>query len=51
MNDIGWWAVSARKWFRGPKVNVEHMMLDRLEAMRGRRFLGSGEMKEDVQKV
>ena len=26
-----WWLVSAHKWFRGPKVNVEHMMLDRRE--------------------
>jgi hypothetical protein len=24
-----WWLVSARKWFKGPKVNVEHMMLGR----------------------
>ncbi|KAF2808614.1 amino acid transporter [Mytilinidion resinicola] len=24
-----WWFVSARKWFKGPKVNVEHMMLGR----------------------
>ncbi|KAK5708969.1 GABA/polyamine transporter [Elasticomyces elasticus] len=24
-----WWFVSARKWFKGPKVNVEHLMLDR----------------------
>ena len=22
-----WWVVSAKKWFKGPKVNVEHMML------------------------
>jgi hypothetical protein len=22
-----WWAVSARKWFKGPKVNLEHTML------------------------
>ncbi|KAF2460121.1 amino acid permease-domain-containing protein [Lineolata rhizophorae] len=22
-----WWAVSARTWFKGPKVNVEHLML------------------------
>lgn len=21
-----WWVVSARKWFKGPKVNLEHMM-------------------------
>ncbi|KAF9735755.1 hypothetical protein PMIN06_010005 [Paraphaeosphaeria minitans] len=24
-----WWVVDARKWFKGPKVNVEHMMLGR----------------------
>jgi hypothetical protein len=24
-----WWFVSARKWFHGPKVNIEHMMLGR----------------------
>ncbi|KAI9798983.1 MAG: hypothetical protein M1833_004336 [Piccolia ochrophora] len=24
-----WWAVSARKWFTGPKVNVEHKMMGR----------------------
>lgn len=24
-----WWFVSAHKWFRGPKVNIEHMMLER----------------------
>ncbi|KAF2146460.1 uncharacterized protein K452DRAFT_282626 [Aplosporella prunicola CBS 121167] len=24
-----WWVVSAHKWFKGPKVNVAHMMLDR----------------------
>jgi hypothetical protein len=24
-----WWVVSARKWFHGPKVNVEHLMLGR----------------------
>jgi hypothetical protein len=28
-----WWFVSARKWFRGPKVNIEHMMLGREEAV------------------
>ena len=21
-----WWVVSARKWFKGPKVNLEHLM-------------------------
>lgn len=24
-----WWFVSARKWFKGPKVNIEHLMLGR----------------------
>lgn len=24
-----WWVVSARKWFKGPKVNIEHLMLGR----------------------
>jgi hypothetical protein len=24
-----WWFVSAHKWFKGPKVNVEHLMLGR----------------------
>lgn len=24
-----WWFISAHKWFKGPKVNVEHMMLGR----------------------
>ncbi|KAF2270544.1 amino acid permease [Lojkania enalia] len=26
---IIWWFVDARKWFKGPKVNVEHLMLGR----------------------
>jgi hypothetical protein len=24
-----WWFVSARTWFKGPKVNVAHLMLGR----------------------
>ena len=28
-----WWVVSARKWFKGPKVNVAHMMLGDREQM------------------
>lgn len=28
-----WWFVSAHKWFTGPKVNIEHMMLGREEAV------------------
>lgn len=30
---IIWWFVSARKWFKGPKVNIEHMMLGRQDAV------------------
>lgn len=26
---IIWWWVSAHKWFKGPKVNVEHLMIGR----------------------
>lgn len=26
---IIWWIVDARKWFKGPKVNLEHAMLSR----------------------
>lgn len=28
---IIWWFVSAHKWFKGPKINVEHHMLGREE--------------------
>ena len=24
-----WWVVDAHKWFKGPKVNIEHEMLGR----------------------
>lgn len=26
---IIWWAVDAHKWFKGPKVNIEHQMMGR----------------------
>ena len=26
-----WWLLDARKWFKGPKVNIEHAMLGREE--------------------
>jgi amino acid transporter len=28
-----WWVVSAHKWFKGPKVNIEHAMLGREESV------------------
>lgn len=30
-----WWFVSAHKWFKGPKVNIEHMMLERAQVVEG----------------
>ncbi|KAF2739327.1 amino acid transporter [Polyplosphaeria fusca] len=29
LGSLIWWVVSARKWFKGPKVNIEHLMLGR----------------------
>ncbi|MCJ1246211.1 hypothetical protein MMC30_003417 [Trapelia coarctata] len=29
LGSLIWWCVSARKWFKGPKVNIEHAMLGR----------------------
>lgn len=26
---MAWWVISARKWFKGPKINTEHHMLGR----------------------
>lgn len=26
-----WWVIDARKWFKGPKVNVEHRLIHRVE--------------------
>lgn len=31
-----WWFVSAHKWFKGPKVNVAHMMLGQGEVVDGK---------------
>lgn len=28
---IIWWIVSAKKWFKGPKVNIAHMMLGQVD--------------------
>jgi hypothetical protein len=28
-----WWVVNAHKWFKGPKINVEHRMLGHLSAV------------------
>lgn len=33
---LTWWAVSARFWFKGPKVNIEHMMLGPENVLEGK---------------
>jgi hypothetical protein len=32
---IAWWLISARKWFKGPVINVEHHMIGRDEIVEG----------------
>ena len=39
-----WWFVSARKWFKGPKVNVDHLMLGRDDNV----IDGQGKMGDDA---
>jgi len=40
-----WWAVSARTWFKGPKVNVEHVRVGDMVAIEGVEA-GKGEILE-----
>ena len=35
LGSLIWFAVDARKWFKGPKVNIEHQMLGREEQVDG----------------
>lgn len=42
-----WWFISAKKWFKGPKVNIEHMMLGREENV----VEGKGDDGSEIQKV
>ncbi len=30
LGSMVWWVISANKWFKGPKVNIEHAMLGRV---------------------
>ncbi|EFW15954.1 hypothetical protein D8B26_004256 [Coccidioides posadasii str. Silveira] len=45
-----WWIVDARRWFKGPKVNVEHHMLDRVQ-IGVDRVDTKGSEKEAVQQL
>lgn len=42
-----WWFVSAHKWFKGPKVNIEHMMLGRGEVVEGQGSIGDRKDRDD----
>jgi hypothetical protein len=54
---IIWWFVSARKWFKGPKVNVAHMMHgEEQQILEGQNVQrtgsgGSGDVPEKLHKV
>lgn len=39
-----WWVVDARKWFKGPKVNIEHMMVGDTRVIEGQDGSGSDDM-------
>lgn len=38
-----WWFVDAHKWFKGPKVNIEHHMLGREGASIEENTIGEGD--------
>lgn len=40
---IIWWFVDAHKWFKGPKVNIEHQMIGREEAIIEGNIIGEGD--------
>lgn len=42
-----WWAVSARKWFKGPKVNIEHVRVTDMVAIEG---VDGGQGEEALKK-
>jgi hypothetical protein len=42
-----WWFVSAHKWFKGPKVNIEHMMLGRGEIVEGQGLTSDRKIRDD----
>jgi hypothetical protein len=42
-----WWFISAHKWFKGPKVNIEHMMLGRGEIVEGQGLTSDRKNRDD----
>ncbi|KAK8197650.1 amino acid permease-domain-containing protein [Phyllosticta capitalensis] len=46
---LTWWVISARKWFKGPRVNIQHMMLGReAEVLEGKDASPSGSLRDDA---
>ena len=45
-----WWLVSARKWFKGPRVNVEHRMFGREDAGRDGKEEEAGSSGSDADR-
>ncbi|KAM0714860.1 hypothetical protein Q7P37_009324 [Cladosporium fusiforme] len=43
---VVWWVVDARKWFKGPKVNIEHLMVKSGEQENGERQVDDGQKGE-----
>ncbi|KAI9657763.1 MAG: hypothetical protein M1821_002939 [Bathelium mastoideum] len=44
-----WWAVSARKWFKGPKVNIQHQAYGEAVEVVDGKAIGEGESENDSQ--
>lgn len=44
LSAMTWYAIDARKWFKGPKINVEHLM-------GGRVLVGEGSGNEGREVV
>lgn len=44
-----WWVVSARKWFKGPKVNVEHQAFQEVVEEMGEKGDGGSESGSQEQ--
>ena len=46
-----WWVVSARKWFKGPKVNIEHRAFhETIEGVEGKADGGSDSGSQEHSK-
>lgn len=44
-----WYAISARKWFKGPRINVEHTNMDIVEGVDD--VSGSGSASNEGEEI